>query len=685
MDILSMRGSVSLAVCRVSGAALRRLLTLLVCAAPSLGSLANEAEISPNSDTYSQRITILFTDEQSARDAKIAIEPLFDGHHRAVSCRWDDNWTSDNQKTRDIMEEYGVRGTWYLNGRDFHPGGKPADYLPVARELLKGGNSIGGHSLTHPYLTYFHSNRMFAETSGVRVEWEAALDQPVISYAYSFVDLRPLPEGRAVLERSLNTLARAGFYHLAEFINFFEDVKTPIELSPIMPPENSPYIAFRQAVEWGYGNKSITTHSPMISNSMHAWYGTERLDYGYCELRKRLELLAGLKNVWHCNQNEYAAYRRQYRKTRIKETRRSDRILEVNFVNRPRLIDLNCATPITIKISSVERNTVEDIQCSDAMVVASARVSDDGIRYHLMHSTKQALPRKIGHIPNASNATEIDQSSCDLDYPRIKGVLHAGNDTLTLTVVNDDLQPLENVRVAWRLPVGWENQRTQSMSSQGAGATKFSCPLVKLGGNELRFGAQPFAVQLDFRQGEEQGRIHFTCQRQGDSPDASWPLGNFSVLGPIPNDQFDTNDMVEIVETSGCPETWPSSNGSELLWRADARNGYVVQEWINPEYVRTMGTWDHVADTYVLRTKVTSAENREVRVVVSQDDTTVVLINGKRLEANLGHLNAGENEVVVLYPGRVITNMHARLAACFFRIEDPDTKQRVTDLKYEAF
>lgn len=636
-------------------------------------------------ESYSQTVTIVFADESAAKQARIRIEPLFDGFHRAVSCRWDDNWTSDNEKTREVMERFGIKGTWYLNGRYFYPGGEPADYLPTARNLLKGGNSIGGHSLTHPYLTYFHSNRMFAETSGVRIDWEAELEQPVVSYAYSFVDLRPLPEGVEVLNRSLQSLQRAGFYHVAEFLNFFDDVELQLELSPIMPPENSPFDAFEQAVDWAYQDKELAENCPMISNSMHAWYDTERLDYGYDELEKRLRLLAELENVWHCNQNEYAAYRRQFRNATLSSPVVRKNEVEVSVNQRPLLLDLNNGTPLTVSVAGIDAEKVVDVRCPKALVKSSDRGSDETFMFHLWHDRTQRLPVKIGRIANPANTSHAVELEADPDFPTVRGVLWATEEQLRLRVACGKDEVLENLRVAWRLPIGWEGDSSSSQLPKQQRSYEFTQPLVPTGDPQDRIGRAHFAAQVDFTLNGEPGRIHFTCQQEGESPDDRWPIDGFAVLGPIPNEQFDAVQVAERVESEGCPEIWPLTDGTQLTWRNDARDGYVTQEWLNPEYVRTQGTWDHFSPSYLLRSKVQSPTDRDVQIIVSHGSLSQVVVDGKRVSGKLARLTAGENEVVVVYPGTSMSPENRRMAACFLRIADPTTGRPLDDITYTAF
>lgn len=645
---------------------------------------------SQDDDFYSQRLTIRFTDEESAKKAVVAIEPLFNGHYRAVSCRWDDNWTSDNQGTRDLMEKFGIRGTWYLNDRDFSPENRPADYLPVAKELLRGGNSIGGHSLTHPFITYFHSNRMFAEMSGVRIAWESALDRPVLSYAYSFVDVSPGPEHHIVLHRTLDALTRSGFDHVAEYLSFFENVEMHQELSPIMPPENNPFEAFRSAVDWAYKDIKLTQNYPMITNSMHAWYDTPRLNYGYDELKKRFELLTSLEDVWHCNQNEYAGYRRQFKNAALEKTERIGNTLTFTL-KRLCVLVLNDDTPLTFAISGVPRQAIASIDCSDGAVTMSDRKDGDRIRFHVPHGVENQLPRRIGHIANPDNDSDVDRLDRDQDFPKLGGGLFANGQTLTLALRSEGDQSLEDLRVVWRAPAGYDvDTVAQYVDPADGNSLEVSRALKPAQNLDSRWGREHFAAQVDFCIDGEPVRLHLTCQRPGEEPDDSLPREGFSILGPIDPNAVTNDDLQTMAKDNWEKQRWAGAqwefpSGSDLKWSANARDGYVRQEWLNPEYVRTMGTWDPYSQTYVLRSTVWSPEKRRTHLTISHPSVATTWVNGKKVDGGELDLEKGENRVLVIYPGCSLGVGTQRVTACFFRLSDPKTGKRFRDIRYQAF
>jgi peptidoglycan/xylan/chitin deacetylase (PgdA/CDA1 family) len=171
-------------------------------------------------DSYTQTVTVTFRSEVSANAAHLHIAPLYHDLKAAFSTRMDESDLNDLM-VAEVLEKFDQKGTFYLNSpeswwQDSPATGKRAPTDPAMR-LLAGGNSIGGHALSHDYLPVLSKNSAFREIMGVRVALEAHAASPCISFTYPFVayletSLRDASE-RADLEEMLR---RSGFYQLAE-------------------------------------------------------------------------------------------------------------------------------------------------------------------------------------------------------------------------------------------------------------------------------------------------------------------------------------------------------------------------------------------------------------------------------------------------------------------------------------
>jgi hypothetical protein len=209
--------------------------------------------------------------------------------------------------------------------------------------------------------------------------------------------------------------------------------------------------------------------------------------------------------------------------------------------------------------------------------------------------------------------------------------------------------------------------------------------LIHVGEQDERWGRAHFAAQVDFRLDGQPGRIHFTCQTPGEEPDDSLPLDGFAILGPIPHDQWNDAEFRAKIQQDGEGETLNLGGGMNLKWRTDSQDGYINHDWLNPEYVRTMGTWDHYSQTYVIRSKVHSPVARKARISTSHSAIRSVLVNGQPVNSEIVELREGENQLVIVYPGGSLGIETQRLAGCFVRLADPETDQRLRDIHYRAY
>ncbi len=311
-----------------------------------------------NVQFYSQQVKVTFTSEQAAKKASLRIAPLFEGCLWSMGSRWDDNNGGD-LLMRDCLARHGHHGTYYLNGlyRDW-PDATPTCNSAFVKDLLRTGDSIGAHSLTHPFLSYCNRNRIFEEVLGDRILLEAAGDRPVSSYVFSFCNFINAQDGLAVQADIHRVLERAGFINCANEADF-DNVKSDITLSPILPGDGADIDA---AVESALGNPDYQAAHPSMTYSMHMYYNTPAK---WAKFEGQLEKYGRRPDWWYCNQNQYGAYRLQFAMTRLHEPKVEGKTLTLT-INRPVLIDLNDEQPLTLEVMGVNRDEVAGVACPTA-------------------------------------------------------------------------------------------------------------------------------------------------------------------------------------------------------------------------------------------------------------------------------------------------------------------------------
>lgn len=109
------------------------------------------------------------------------------GHMRCLTLSYDDGVVQDRQLI-DIMNRYGIRGTFHLN--DFFGGPRHIDASEVAS--LYAGHEVSTHMTTHPFPTRQTAEGILAETLTNRRTLESLVGYPVrtMSYPYGDYDAR---------------------------------------------------------------------------------------------------------------------------------------------------------------------------------------------------------------------------------------------------------------------------------------------------------------------------------------------------------------------------------------------------------------------------------------------------------------------------------------------------------------
>ncbi len=620
-----------------------------------------------------QTVSVTLKTPEAAKRASVRPLPLYGGAQWAITSRWDDNHLTD-LKTRKVLLDHGHSGTFFLNdpNRNFYGddygllGDRPRG--DIGRILASGGTTVGGHSLTHPMLSYQNRNRMFEEVLGCRIALEAAFDTLVNAYAFSFCNYTNTVEG-ADVQRDIGTLlARSGYLQVANH-RFADNGAWPWGIAGLLPPDGRP---IDNQFAGFLADEDLCDENPAITYSMHSWYDTPEKWTGF---ESDLDRYGRRPEWWYCNHNQYGAYRAQYRSAIQGSSEVDERTVTFRF-SWPALVDLNDPTPLTFEIARIKPDEVTAITSTDARV-ERVDSSDDTVRFHLHHAGSIQLPARIDHV-----ASDDGQPTTSAEFPAISGALDCNGSHLALSLRNAGLEPIEVHRVTYRLPVRYRPGVVRKPGFRLA-AGKEHADLVPLeeGRQDGRYhtGTYYFAVQVDFLLGGSPGRVYFTTHRLGSLDDPSYPQRGFSALGPILCDQI---DLASLPVASIDKQIWTSADGRKLTFEPVNQ---ALAKPFSAEVIPIRGRWDNrnlKPCVFLLCSTVTSPKQRKVRCRHVPNTVTSIWLNGRVIDAD-ATLKAGENDLLLAYEPPSDQRFSPEHAGPMFRIVEAQTGKRLPDIRYQ--
>jgi len=481
----------------------------------------------------------------------------------------------------------------------------------------------------------------------------------------------------------IHLLERAGYFHVAEFKTFYDDLPSDLLLSVVLPPENAPIDTFKEASRWAFADKEVAERFPGVSISMHAWYDTPLLSYGWDEFDRRIKHLETYHDVWRCNHNQYAAYRWQFLHGSAEVIERKGHTVRVR-VQRPPLTFLNDPTPVTLGITGVAPESIAGAACDTAGIRPAARNPGGIAMFNIGHDRTQQMPQRIGWVANEVNRLALRKNDQNSDFPGLQALLSYRDGAIRLELHNGTDQALHELLVQYRLPLQFEEgiRRIQAPRVE-SGITwrdAFTPAVADLDAKYFA-GDVYLMAQLDFVLGDEPGRLYATCSVPGQESD-SFPKGRFARLGPIPEEAFNLDGLHEMVEAGGIPATWTLPDGKVLAWRAQPDDGNIEQSFLDVELIRTQGNWfANSSPVYLLRSTVTSPQEQPVSLLCYREDIPAVFLNGSLLDDFKGILRQGDNDLMLVHrPQR--PQKPCRNSACFLRLTQSASGDRLTDISY---
>jgi hypothetical protein len=105
-----------------------------------------------------------------------------EGRTKALTLSYDDGRTHDRRLV-EILNQYGIRGTFHLNSGSL---GKPGKVTKEEVKALYAGHEVSAHSVTHPFLELTSRERVVMEIMDDRRSLEEIVGYPVRGMSYPF-------------------------------------------------------------------------------------------------------------------------------------------------------------------------------------------------------------------------------------------------------------------------------------------------------------------------------------------------------------------------------------------------------------------------------------------------------------------------------------------------------------------
>ena len=628
----------------------------------------------------------------------------------AVTQRWDDNLV-DSLRVRDLLKRYHMHGTFYLNASDawyfnesnYRFEGDPK--LELSKALLKGGNSIGGHTLTHNFVPMLNRQEQFFEMLGVRIDREVNSQSPLSSFVFPFTVFRNALEGDEVHRDIAAELRRAGYIHVSnQYFNLkLKGEDTGILDSWLLPCDGEK--GLDPTVRGILKSEKQKQKEGNFCFCMHAWphsWGGPALP----KLDAALKKWKGHGGWWYANQNELAAYRYQQMHSQpvLHQAAQSG---PGQAAGGPRVVirrfegwAIGDNVPITLKLGGYGDKTPTASCNGQALKVSRSR--EKGVwLLELPQDSGHTVPEAYEWHRNSSNRSEGLDEKGRGGLQGLASRLHFDGHSLHLKFKADE--ELQDLRVTWRVPLGWEQPAPMRLGDWPSG--KLLDPVEELVPQGIALDAQGrpyFAAQLDFVRKGQRVRLYSDCRGPAFERDPQFPKGGFLVMGPLPGDRkdFDVDLFASKVlkrkrpvrcqglygNVQGCWEAEPAARLDPLhpeLAPAGAmmapRSFYT---W-DPAVYYTGGTKEH----YLMATNVISPDKRMVGLVFPHG-VRRIYVNGVRARTRRVELQAGTNLLTLLYrPGVPDADGQGSFSeknyGPFFRIVDDVSRKRLKDIKYE--
>ncbi len=458
---------------------------------------------------YTQEFSVVCADNDGAERLELEACPLLNDAQWAFSGRWDDN-NVRHVEMKELMRTHGCRATFYLNSYTREEPFTIQKYVLATGPLLtQDGFSVGGHTLQHPDLSRVDKNQLFRQIAADRVYLEYAVGKPVNSFAFPGSDYgqSKTPEVRADIAEAL---IRAGYLHTVTSDFTREEIgnrSVQVQSVNIIEPgdENPDPVRFDSLLNWYTATDKLKATCPNLTVGIHVWHTPEGLE----KLGQCLARYADRHDWWYCNQTEYAAYRYQYKASKLEKVKVvADRAFF--RLSRPYGADVGEDVPLSLKVKNALIREV-----TQPAATHTDKVRGGTTIINVAHDPRMAVPAIIDMHENRGNLPEA-HAPMTSKLPGVQFFIRVDEKAglIHFTGRNDSAYACAGVSLLSRVPLRYEEsgRRVEFGTLNSAATRSETIPLGgQRDGKDYREGNPYYIVQADFSYNGQPVRVFATA------------------------------------------------------------------------------------------------------------------------------------------------------------------------------
>jgi peptidoglycan/xylan/chitin deacetylase (PgdA/CDA1 family) len=586
------------------------------------------------------RQKVEITGVDSLKGVKVC--PLYKNAQWAVTSRWDDSNSDADLKMSQLMDKYGYKATFYLNGL--------LD-ATVVKSILARGHAFGGHSCSHPFFAQCSYNRIVEEILKNRIDIEARTDISVNSFAFPYNQYESAT--RPTLHWDIyRILRRAGYVHTAynvfltpEMKNISQCNQLPYEGSPAGPQFNA-FLA----------DSALQKKEPNICFNTHAgsYTGSPGL---FTQLEADLKQFAGRKDFWYPTLTDYGAYRFQYKLAKIEDLKKSTGNVSFTLV-RPAGLDTNSPIPLSLKIDGTVANNFQ-ITVDGKILPPDSKEKESAV-FSVPFPSECGPPSKIDAVCVEGKPVFSPK------FPFLIASLFLEREPYQFQLRHMKNGPaLKNIFVTLRLPFAAEEpvirtKPTRVLGPNGLLSVSFD-PRWTDRSLAMVQGRAMFVAQVDFLCDNKPSRLYVYGYKDIPSSEKAtvYPKDHFAWCGPLATDECDATDITSKILQNPDSASYSLPNGKTVVWEKP------LSDWMvdSPDIIISR-------PISFLTAFIRSPAQQKVKIAT--DAGRGIWLNKTPVTSGqIVTLNPGLNRIILCAAGNV-----------FFKLIASDTGQRITNIEY---